>query len=73
VAKTTFGTECSVAFDRLNPAHLRRSHTVIHLPSGQRLPESFDVILKRVSSSPLKIGPATLTKKINYVSYRASV
>ena len=51
VARTTFGTECSVAFDRTNPAHLRRAHSVIHLPSGQRLPEAFDVILKKVSPS----------------------
>jgi hypothetical protein len=52
VARTTFGTECTVAFDKNNPEHSRRSHTIMTFPSGRhRIPEAFDVILAKVLRS----------------------
>ena len=49
VARFTYGTQCAVLYNPLDPEHVVRSGTVYTHPSGKKyLPKAFDGILVKV-------------------------
>lgn len=53
VAKYMYGVEFLREFDPADPEHIERQTRLFQLPSGPRLlPDAFDCILARVSSTP---------------------
>jgi hypothetical protein len=62
VARTTYGTDCTVQLDMTNLQHIRRSHTILTYPSGNKVvPDAYDVILAKVCQSALNTQPTLIT------------
>jgi hypothetical protein len=65
VARTTYGKDCAVPLDMTNLQHIRRSHTILTYPSGNKVvPDAFDVILAKVCPSAPNTQHTLITSRV---------